>query len=196
MALNLRQKKVAKILSEDVRISVRQAKLKAGYSPSEADKPQRTTRSKGFHEEMMKQIPDAFLVKQSKLQAKAVKKETVIFGSDISDKEIKKYIKEAGGKVCMIKNKMKSIGKGKNKIIIIDKKTVYCLLPNFEYRDRALDKQHKLRGLYAAEKIKINPFDFEELSDEELEITITRIEEAKRRYAEFKPKDKNKRLTD
>ena len=69
----IRQKLVAKEITENNRISISKAMKKVGYAPSTATKPSNLTKSKGWNELMEKYLPDNELLETHKRALKATK---------------------------------------------------------------------------------------------------------------------------
>lgn len=73
-----------------------------------------------------------------------------------SDQEIKEVIELAGNKLIkVVISEVTYPGKKGQEDITVVKKIAYYNAPNAMIQDKALDKAYKLRGLYAAEKQKI-----------------------------------------
>lgn len=191
----IKQKQFAqKLVENGGKKSVAKLAEEVGYSENTAHTPKKITGGKGFLDEMEKLCPEKTLAQLQRVQLKAVKEKIMTFKADVDDEMIKKIVKSLGFKLIHIftNEKELTVGRGKNKrteTIKLDKQ-VYCSVPLFEYRDRALDKMYKIKGVYSAERHIIN--DFADLSDEELEEKYNEAVAQKKRYDEAQPKPKSK----
>ncbi len=126
---------------------------RAGYSKSVQEAPSKVTNTKSFKALLKEYLPesDVAMVHKRLLHAKVLLQ--MHFGEDVSRKEIKETIEEAGGKLIrVITSEVTYPGKnGKDDITVI-KQVAYYSVDNTMAQDKALDKAYKLRGSYAAEK--------------------------------------------
>jgi hypothetical protein len=161
-----KQKAVVREITENHR-SVSSAMKKVGYKSSTATKPSNLTKSKGWAELMEQYYPDDKITKiQNKLlKASLLRHDT--FELTYSEREIRKIITSAGGKVSVIKRfdpieKTKSEKKQKGYWF------VYFIVPDQRIVDSTLDKILKTKGRYVT-KIQVeDKRKYGSISDEDL----------------------------
>jgi hypothetical protein len=86
----IKQKLVAKEITENNRTSISKAMRKSGYAPSTATKPSNLTKSKGWNELMEKYLPDNELLETHKRALKAQKQIGALILIDKDGKVISK----------------------------------------------------------------------------------------------------------
>lgn len=95
----IRQKKLAKILSENDSITAGQAMIKAGYSPISATKPNRVLENEEFKKLLNKYLPDKLLARAHKQAIKATRPHPHLPTQDIPDHQTRLRAVELGYKI-------------------------------------------------------------------------------------------------
>lgn len=121
------------------------ALLSAGYSPSYAKKGgiKKTT---GWQTLLSKYLNDEDLAKKHEEQLNATKNRKLYFDIDDDDELIESVCKKMGVELLYIKVNRDQTGK-----------TANVLVQDFMWRDMALDKAYKVKGLYALDGKQFNP---------------------------------------
>lgn len=183
-----RQALATKILSEDVRISVSEAKRRAGYSESEALKPQRLTRSKAYSQVLDEAgLTVDFLAKEHRraLDAVEIRERDFVDRSHTELVEIdddhpkwdsagpKKQFKEETVYDPFTDKEIRSFFKNipGAKLLIIEqnhrRRTAVYTMPSYNVRSKYHELSYKNKGLLAPEKHE--HFISDELPDDEAE---------------------------
>lgn len=143
------------------------AMLAAGYSPATAKTAKKLTESKGFTELIDVTASEQEMAVEIRNLLYASKIDHYVFPLAMPDGEIQELIESIAG--CKLR-----------KIKHLDTQTIaYFTMPDNRSKKEALDMLLKVRGLYSAEKIKVEDPN-EKLSDEELDARIKELEDAKK----------------
>lgn len=134
--------------------SVSAAMRDVGYSESTAHNPSDLTKSKGWQELMEQYYPDDKIAKlqQKMLKAAILRHDT--FDLTYTEKEIRKVINSAGGKVTLIK-KVPPVAKTKSEKKREGYWMVYFTVPDQRIVDATMDKILKSKGKYVS-KIEVD----------------------------------------
>lgn len=121
-------------------MAVSKAMAQAGYPPASSKNPQDLTQSKGWQELMAEYLPDEGLAQRHREQLNSWKHSKLYFDVDDDEETIRRVCDELGVKLVYVKlNKER------------DGQIAHIKAPDHFYRDLALDKAYKLKGLYGAE---------------------------------------------
>lgn len=139
--------------------NVEKAMIEAGYSKRTARGSQaRLVRSKTWSELMEEYLPEKSLAKKHKQLIEAGTHERRIFGSEMTDAEIKTVIEAVPGcKLLAIENVRGKVKANTDDDETEVEETILRRIAYFKASDNrtqldALDKSYRLRGNYAAEK--------------------------------------------
>ena len=176
----MKQKRLVKKMSENVRLSVGSAMRSddVGYSESSSEKPQRVTNSKGFREFFGQVFTPEFIRAKHMELAQAKTVIHVPFPYKLKDEEIKAIIESSEGCIFLGTKRF------------MTNCTVFFFAPDFVARDKALDKMYKITGDYAPEKIDTG--NSLPLTDDELDAAIAAHEETANRYKQYKKTKRRK----
>lgn len=170
-----RQEKVKKLLVEN-HGNVSKSMREAGYTKAYASNPQEFKKTRTWAELMEEFMPESTVAEIHGQMLKASRIEHLVFPAAMSDDEIKEVLESISG--CKLQ-KIKHGDKAKH---------AYFWVADNKARQGAIDMTYKLRGSYAAEKVKIeNPIG--DLSDAELEAALEATEsERHKRFAKAQKK--------
>lgn len=139
---SLRRLKLAKILSENIGISIRKAMIKAGYSEQYANNPQMLKESAGWQQLLDKYLPETKILKFHDELLTSATINHYVFSNALTDKEIAGVVGIiAGSKLVLIKRNPQYA-------------TAYFTVPDNHSRKDGVDMAYKLRGSYKAEKVE------------------------------------------
>lgn len=147
--------------------NVSKAMKEIGYAPNSAKNPQTLTNSLGWEELLEKYLPDSELGRTHRDLLKACSIDHRTFPPKMSNKGIKETIESISG--CTLIR----IAEGELA------KHAYFWTPDGQSRKSGLDMAYKLKGKYAAQKIKFAD-DNDDLSDEELAEELARREKLRK----------------
>lgn len=145
-------KKVAQQVTNGQFPNVNKAAVEVGYVAKDAYKVARTP---SFQRELFFALPYELIVEMQRKQLFAKSLVSICFDGCETEEEAQEIADKCDLEVL--------------KMWTTDKNQIYAWVakPNYEQRDKALDKIYRLGGLYAAEKMEIStPLD--ELTDKEL----------------------------
>lgn len=121
------------------------AMIEAKYAPSTAKRTNKLTRTKGWEELTKKYLNESELAKKHNEQLNSSKHSKLYFDIDDDDGLIKKVCAKLGVELLYIKINKDKTGK-----------TANIKAPDFFFRDLALDKAYKIKGLYSREGAQDN----------------------------------------
>ena len=147
--------------------NVTAAMREAGYKENTINTPSKLTESKAWPELMEKYYPDEKITKiQNKLLgAKFLREDT--FPLELTENEVRKIIRSAGGKLSLIKNFPKR-KQTEDQSSCTGYWKVYFTIPNEKIIDSVMDKILKSKGRYV-QKIQVeDKRKYGSISDEDL----------------------------
>lgn len=151
--------KAAQVYSENLRkkkpLSMGEVLKRAGYKKSVQLAPQNVTNSKTWLQLMEDILPDEYLITKHKQLSNSAKIDHYVFPLNMKDEEIRDIVESIEG--CKLRKIVNSV----------NSKHAYFWMPDNKAIEAAIDMGYKLKGKYAAQKVKIED-EFENMTDEEL----------------------------
>ena len=144
--------KVAQQAIKGEMVNVNKAAVEVGYAEKDAYKIARTP---SFQRELFFALPYKIIVEMQRRQLFAKLLSFIHFEGCETEEEAQQIAEQGDWEIL--------------KIWTTEKNQIYAWVakPNYEQRDKALDKIYKLSGFYAAEKLEVST-PLEELTDQEL----------------------------
>ena len=152
--------------------SLSKAMKDAGYSKSYSHNPQQLEATKSFQELLSQYLPDSLLVESHQRLFKASRLTEYEFDAGVSLKEIKKIVNVEWN--CRLVKVVEKTWKDK-----IGSRIAYFFIPDNRAVKDALDMGYKLKGSYAAQKIKVED-PMGDMPDDELDKAIAEEEKNNR----------------
>lgn len=185
----LKQKKLAKKITENPRMSV-SAAMKSpdvGYSPSSAEKPQEVTNSKGFRAIFAETFTPEYLRKHHKQLMNLKTIHSISVSPELEEENLKQLFSSQGLTLLTLSKWTEFDKKGNER----EKAMAMFVAPDGQSKKAALDMAYKLAGEYAPERLKVDR-DLP-VSDDELDAAIAEHEKAAERFKQYrKTKSKHK----
>jgi len=150
-----RAKKAFQILTENERMSQREALKQAGFSDEVADHPKKVTESKGWKQLCKEYLPDEDIVAAHKKLMLTGKLSRQSFPLNLSNKEIKEMITKIRCEFIDIKLEFEEYTDKKGNLKKRKRKFCYYLIPDPIALKSAIDMAYKVKNKYPATSHKI-----------------------------------------